>query len=134
VVAGVSAVGAKPPNFVFILSDDHGFSDVSWKNSKVKTPNMDKLRRRGMTIDGAYAQPTCTPSRVALMTGKYPFTIGFNGNVVQELAPGGIRPEEKLLPQYLKDYGYDTYGFGKWHLGFCDDELAGFEYKLYIGF
>jgi len=73
---------------------------------------MDKLRRRGMTIDGAYSQPSCTPSRVALLTGKYPFKIGFSGAIVQELAPGGIRPNEKLLPGYLKDYGYDTYGQG----------------------
>ena len=66
---------------------------------------MDKLRKRGVTIDGAYSQARCTPSRVSLLTGKYPWKIGFDGMVVQELAKGGIRLDEKLLPAYLKDEG-----------------------------
>lgn len=128
-----SVVSSVKPNFLFILSDDHGFSDVSWKNNKVKTPFMDKLRKTGMTIDGAYSQPTCTPSRVALLTGKYPWKIGFGGAVVQEKAPGGIRPDEVLLPQYLRDLGYETHGFGKWHVGYCAAELVGFKKKKFFG-
>merc|ERR1712233_293073 len=122
--AVTSALGnPQKPNILFIFSDDHGFADVSWKNDKVKTPNMDKLRKRGVTIDGAYSQARCTPSRVSLLTGKYPWKIGFDGMVVQELAKGGIRLDEKLLPAYLKDEGYDTYGYGKWHVGYCDERL-----------
>ena len=79
-----------------------------------------------MTIDGAYSQPTCTPSRVAFLTGKYPFKLGFGEGVLNELAPGGIRPNEILLPKYLKDLGYETHGFGKWHVGYCAEELVGF--------
>merc|ERR1712233_93908 len=122
--AVTSALGnPAKPNIPFIFSDDHGFADVSWKNDKVKTPNMDKLRKRGVTIDGSYSQARCTPSRVSLLTGKYPWKIGFNGMVVSELAMGGIRPDEVLMPKYLKDAGYKTYGYGKWHVGYCAAEL-----------
>ena len=122
------AVTAGQPNIIMILSDDQGYSDVSWKNNKVKTPHMDKLRRRGMTLDGAYSQARCTPSRVALLTGKYPWKIGFDGQVVQELAKGGIRLDEKLLPEMMQEQGYKTYGYGKWHVGFCDERMPGFKH------
>ena len=68
------------PNIVFILTDDQGFSDVSWRNRQVRTPNLDVLRRDGLTIEGAYSQSRCTPTRMSLMTGKYTFNIGFTGD------------------------------------------------------
>ena len=68
------------PNIVFILTDDQGFSDVSWRNRQVRTPNLDVLRRDGLTIEGAYSQSRCTPTRMSLMTGKYTFNIGFTSD------------------------------------------------------
>ena len=83
--------------FRVFFSDDQGYSDVPWKSSKVKMPHLDALRRRGMTIDGAYSQARCSPSRVALMTGKYPWKIGVLTGVFQLLGKAGVRKGMDLL-------------------------------------
>ena len=112
------------PNFVFILTDDQGFSDVSWKNRQVRTPNLDILRQSGLTIEGGYSQSRCTPTRMSLMTGRYPWNFGFDADgVIETTGAAGIPTSETLLPEYLKQIGYDTHFYGKWHLGYCDDQL-----------
>ncbi|HEY1064869.1 MAG TPA: arylsulfatase, partial [Pirellulales bacterium] len=105
------------PNIVVILADDLGSYDVGWRGSEIKTPNLDKLANAGAKLDQFYVQPVCSPTRAALMTGRYPFRYGLQTGVVRPWANYGLPLEERLLPQALHDAGYETAITGKWHLG-----------------
>ena len=70
----------KRPHILFILADDLGWSDVGFHGSAIKTPNIDKLAREGVILDNYYVQPLCTPTRSALMTGRYPIHTGKASN------------------------------------------------------
>ena len=67
---------SKPPHILFILADDLGWSDVGFHGSVIKTPNIDKLASEGVILDNYYVLPLCTPTRSALMTGRYPIHTG----------------------------------------------------------
>ena len=121
-----AATPAAPPNIVLINVDDLGYGDLGCYDSKVNdTPHIDHLAREGMRFTDYYAaSPVCTPSRAALLSGCYPGRIGFDGfgknKALRVLFPGdpeGPNPDERLLPELLKEKGYATGIVGKWHLG-----------------
>jgi len=111
------------PNFVVIFIDDMGYGDIGPFGSTLnETPHLDKMADEGMKLTSFYvAAPVCTPSRAAIMTGCYPKRIGLakgSGHCV--LFPGdphGLNPEEITIAEVLKEAGYATGCFGKWHLG-----------------
>ena len=74
-LAAVAVVtqSARKPNIIFLLADDLGWNDVSWHNPNIHSPVLAQLAREGVTLEQYYVQPTCSPSRVAFMTGKYPY-------------------------------------------------------------
>lgn len=121
------------PNIVFLLADDLGWGDVGWHDSQIKTPNLDKLAAAGARLEAFYVQPVCSPTRAALMTGRYPMRHGLQVGVVRPWAQYGLPLEERTLAQGLKDAGYETAICGKWHLGhFQPDYLPtrrGFEHQ-----
>ena len=108
---------AKKPNIVYIVADDLGWKDVGFHGSDIKTPNLDKLAANGVRLEQFYAQPMCTPTRAALLTGRYPFRYGLQTLVIPSSFTYGLPTDEWLLPQALKEAGYRTAIIGKWHLG-----------------
>jgi arylsulfatase A-like enzyme len=108
------------PNIVFLLIDDLGRSDVGFMGGKdIRTPNIDKLAQGGAILDAHYVQPVCSPTRAALMTGRYATRTGVY-TVVRPHATWGLPLQERTLANALKDAGYETAITGKWHLGEFD--------------
>jgi arylsulfatase A-like enzyme len=122
------------PNIVHIVADDLGWKDVGFNGcTDIRTPNIDALAAGGATFTKFYVQPMCTPTRAALMTGRYPFRYGLQTIVIPGPAGYGLDTTEWLLPQCLKEAGYTTAIIGKWHLGHADMKYwprqRGFDYQ-----
>lgn len=113
-----SSGAALRPNIVFFLADDLGRMDVGFMGgTEIKTPNLDALARKGAVLDAFYVQPVCSPTRAALLTGRYPMRHGLQVGVVRPWAQYGLPLEERSLAVALKEAGYTTAICGKWHLG-----------------
>ncbi len=114
----------RPPNIVFVLVDNLGYGDIGCFGSKKhRTPNIDRLASEGAKLTSFYsAAPVCTPSRASFLTGCYPRRVGlhvdYNGTqVLMAVSSRGLNPDEHTIAELLKDRGYATACFGKWHLG-----------------
>ncbi len=119
------------PSFVIIISDDTGWNDVGYHGSEIKTPNIDKLAQEGVELDKFYVSPTCSPTRVSLLTGKPASRFGILGPIAgkSELA---LPKSTITLPALLHKNGYQTAIMGKWHLGLRPEvgpKQYGFEYS-----
>ncbi len=101
------------PNILIIIADDLGWSDIGFNGSDVKSPNIDKLAKEGTLLTNNYATPTCTPTRVGLLTGKYPSRYGILAPAYGEVIYKG----DPTLASLLSSKGYSTHIVGKWHLG-----------------
>jgi len=116
-----AATNASPPNFLLIFTDDHGYGDVStYHESDVQTPNIDKLAAQGMLFTSMRANCTvCSPSRAALLTGRYADRVGVPGVIrtQAENSWGYFDPSVPTIANELKATGYHTAIIGKWHLG-----------------
>ncbi|NQU11041.1 sulfatase-like hydrolase/transferase, partial [bacterium] len=108
------------PNIVLILADDLGYGDLSCLNteSRIHTAHMDRMAEQGMTFTDAHAASSvCTPSRYALLTGRYAWRGRLQRGVLWPHARPLIEPGRLTLPQLLRARGYHTACIGKWHLG-----------------
>jgi len=117
--AGVAAL--EKPNIVLILTDDLGYGDVSFLNpeSKVQTPHMDALAREGVWATDAHSPSAiCSPSRYAMLTGRYAWRGSLKSGRLNPWAPPAIKEERFTLGDMLKTKGYQTACIGKWHLGY----------------
>jgi len=102
VLTAGSPASAQPspqrPNIVYIVADDLGWKDVGFHGSDIKTPNIDKLAETGARLEQFYVQPMCTPTRAALLTGRYPFRYGLQTAVIPTPSKYGLATDERLLP------------------------------------
>ena len=119
---GHARAAERSPNVVVIFCDDMGWGDVGcFGNPTIRTPHLDRMAAEGQKWTQFYvAAPVCTPSRAALMTGRYPIRNGMTSGKRAVLFPdsgGGLPPEEITLAELLKQKNYATGLFGKWHLG-----------------
>ncbi|ASP35646.1 sulfatase-like hydrolase/transferase [Labrenzia sp. VG12] len=127
----------KKPNIIYILTDDIGWGEMGWqgggKHRGTPTPELDKMAFEGMRFWSAYAEPSCTPTRIAINTGRHPVRTG----LLSVLWPGmedGLSPEEVTTAELLSEQGYNTAMWGKWHLGDLEEhapENQGFDYAYY---
>ena len=131
VFSAFAAHGAKP-NIVFVITDDQGYGDLSCHGNPVlKTPNLDKLHSESLRLTDYHVSPTCTPTRAALMTGRYTNRTGAWHTIMGRSL---LRTNETTVADYLSKAGYVTGIFGKWHLGDSypyQPEYRGFQ-KTYI--
>jgi len=120
------------PNIIYVLADDLGWKDVGFHGSDINTPNIDRLAQTGARLEQFYVEPMCTPTRAALMTGRYPLRYGLQTLVIPASMSYGLPTDEWLLPQALKAAGYTTALIGKWHLGHSERKFwptaRGFDY------
>ena len=108
------AGGAEKPNIVFILADDLGWADIGYHDSDIRTPHLDRLAAEGVQLNRHYVYPTCSPTRVALLSGRFPSRFGVLGPLGSTTR---MRGEDALLPLGLRSLGYRTHIAGKWHIG-----------------
>lgn len=107
-----------PPNIVLIVADDLGWRDVSFHGAEFPTPHIDRIASEGIELDRFYAMPICTPTRAALVTGRYPIRYGLQRVTIKAWTDLGIPPATETIAEALARAGYDRRGaFGKWHLG-----------------
>jgi len=134
-----TAAAQTKPNIILILSDDFGYGDSGpyggGPGRGMPTPSLDRMADEGMTFFSAYAQPSCTPGRAAVQTGRIPnrsgmTTVSFQGQ------GGGLPAAEWTLASVLKTGGYQTFFTGKWHLGEADYAMPtaqGYDEMKYVG-
>lgn len=118
----------KKPNIIIILADDLGWGDVGFHGSEIMTPNLDQLANEGVVLNHFYTAPICSPTRAGIMTGRYPNRFGLRETVIPPWSEFGVDLDEKFLPEYLKDAGYEhRVALGKWHLGHAKKEFLPLE-------
>ncbi|KAH8043831.1 sulfuric ester hydrolase [Aureococcus anophagefferens] len=126
VVARPASAAAKqrPPNLIVFLADDLGRNDVGYAHrdggpGRIASPRIDALAAESLVLDRFYAQPMCTPTRAALMTGRHAYRTGLAYFVLLANQGTGLPAAEVTVAERLRDAGYSTHMIGKWHLGFA---------------
>lgn len=129
--------GGKPPNIFYVLIDDIGFGDLGSESLNsirgYKTPAINQFAREGMRLARMYTEPSCTPTRVAFMTGRQPYRNGM-GNTSVDISGFGLADKEVTLAEILSESGYNTSHVGKWHMGDIKEawpNFQGFDYAAF---
>ncbi|MEM7012553.1 MAG: arylsulfatase [Verrucomicrobiota bacterium] len=129
--ASLISAAAEPPNILYILTDDLGYSDLGCFGGEINTPTLDALASGGVRLTQFYNTGRCCPSRAAILTGQYPHRVGLGHMTTNDLGRPGYRgvvsSEAQTIAQVLAPAGYRSFISGKWHLGTDDPTELGFE-------
>ena len=121
--ASLGLAQSRPPNIIIIFADDLGYGDLSCYGSSISTPNLDRMAKDGVRFTNFYsASPVCSPSRAAMLTGRYPNRVGVP-RVLDPESTDGLALSETTMADMLKSSGYATACVGKWHLGSKPDYM-----------
>ena len=115
---------ADKPNILMFVIDDLGWNDTGYKGSDIPTPTIDKFANEGIRLQQYYVQRVCSPTRSAIMAGRYPYHLGLASDVIHPGRPYGMLLNQTTLANELKKGGYATHIVGKWHLGMCKWEYT----------
>jgi arylsulfatase A-like enzyme len=117
-----SADEAKRPNVIVIMADDLGYGDTSAYDGWVKTPNLERMAAEGLTFTDFHSNSSvCSPTRAGFLTGRYQQRVDIVDVIARHLDTPGLSPTELTIPRLMKQAGYRTALFGKWHLGMEDE-------------
>lgn len=111
-----SDVHPSRPNILFIVVDDLGSNDLGMKGTGIQTPTIDAFAKQGVYLSKYYVLPSCSPTRAAFMSGRYPLHTGIN-SAIPHHATYGLPVDEETLPDMMRRAGYKTHAVGKWHIG-----------------
>jgi hypothetical protein len=107
-----STQATQPPNILFIVGDDFGWTDVSYHDGEIPTRNMDHLAAEGLKLEAHYVMPVCTPTRSAFMSSRYPIRTGLQVSTISPAKPYGLHFNFSTLADELRAVGYKTHGIG----------------------
>ena len=111
--AAVVSSDCDKPNVVMLLLDDLGWSDTGYQGADYSTPTIDSMAAEAIRLNQYYTQPLCSPSRAALLSGKYSYTLGLAYALIENGYPFGLSLEETTIAQHLQNGGYRTHAIGK---------------------
>lgn len=122
--SAAEAEASNAPHLILITLDDVGYNDVGWQSTDMPdvTPNMNKMAENGIILSNYYGQPSCSPARATLMSGRFIHRTGFQDIEVAPYSNYTLDLSMTLLPAALSTVGYRTYGIGKWNIGHCNED------------
>jgi arylsulfatase B len=132
----INSLSSKNPNVFLFTVDDLGWNDIGYNSADLSeaTPYIKEIIKKSIKLTQYYTQPSCTPSRVTMMTGKFAYKNGFQNFELQDVNYVGVPLSNKMMPEYMRDLGYKTIGFGKWNIGHCNEKYLpsarGFDHFL----